>query len=124
MSDYRDTPDFTPANNVYDELAGAAASPTATSRRQGRAAVDAVVGKVEGLVGRTVGEPTARKVRQKADAVIDRAEQAYSTAHARVDRELALQPYKALGIAAVAGLVVGLMLARRDRTIIYRPVDR
>ena len=124
MSDYRESPDFSPANSAFDDPTNDAAGPAATSRRQGRAAVDAVVGKVEGLVGRTVGEPAARKVRQRADAVIDKAEQAYSSAHARVDRELALQPYKALGIAAVAGLVVGLLLARRDRTIIYRPVDR
>jgi ElaB/YqjD/DUF883 family membrane-anchored ribosome-binding protein len=86
--------------------------------------VEAVVGKVEGLVGRTIGEPAARKVRERAEAAIDKAEQVYSSAHARVDRELALQPYKALGIAAAAGLVVGLMLARRSRTIIYRPIER
>ena len=50
-----------------------------------------------------------------------RAEGAYETARYRVDRELAEQPYRTLALAAGLGVIVGLLMARRERTIIYRP---
>jgi ElaB/YqjD/DUF883 family membrane-anchored ribosome-binding protein len=86
------------------------------------------VGAVEAVVARTMGEPAARKVRDGAEAALGQAEAAlgqaegvYRSARFRVDRELANEPYKTLGIALGVGVVLGLLLARRDRTIIYRP---
>jgi ElaB/YqjD/DUF883 family membrane-anchored ribosome-binding protein len=75
-----------------------------------------------------MGEPAARRVRDRAEATLGQAEaalgqaeSAYRSARFRVDRELANEPYKTLGIAVGVGVVIGLLLARRERTIIYRP---
>ena len=110
MSDYTNEtglPDGA-GDRAYDDAAAAR-----TVAERARAKADKVIGRVEDVVGRTLGEPAARVVRERADGVVDRAEGLYDAGRYRLDRELAEQPYKTLAITALAGLVVGFMLARR-----------
>jgi uncharacterized protein YjbJ (UPF0337 family) len=113
---------------------GAAGDLTGDADLQARGAADQAIGKtqqaldkVERAVSKTFGEPAAQKVRSQAEAAVNAAQDAYgrarTTATERVDRMLASDPYKALGIAAGVGLVLGLMLGQRGRRIIYLPKD-
>ena len=132
MTDYQNDADIDAGLSAMDATGGASSTDTAaqTGRLAGkvRKPIDKAVGAVEGVVARTLGEPAARKVRDQADAALgqadaalSRAEGAYETARYRVDRELAEQPYRTLALAAGLGVIVGLLMARRERTIIYRP---
>lgn len=136
MSDYRNEPlgpgadgpgsngQAIPSSDILNgasDLSGAGASPR-------RKPIDKAIGKIEAVVSKTAGPRAARKLRDRADAAVGQAEAAlgqaehvYRSARFRVDRELANEPYKTLGIAVGVGVVIGLILARRDRTIIYRP---
>ena len=134
MTDYQNDADIDAGLSALDATGAddIGAETAATSRRLAgkvRKPVDKAVGAVEGVVARTLGEPAARKVRDQADAALGqadaalaRAEDAYEAARFRVDRELAEQPYRTLALAAGLGVVIGLLMARRERTIIYRPV--
>jgi ElaB/YqjD/DUF883 family membrane-anchored ribosome-binding protein len=131
MSDYQRDPGLgtgatgqTPSSDILNgasDLSGAGASPR-------RKPLDKALGKVEAVVSKTVGPRAAQKIRDRADAAVSQAEAAlgqaesvYRSARFRVYRELANEPYKTLGIALGVGVVLGLILARRERTIIYRP---
>lgn len=132
MSNFENDADFGtgglggPADDILNGASDPTGAGATTSRR--RKPIAKAIGTVEAVVAKTMGESTARKVRDRAEAALGsaesalgQAESAYRSARFRVDRELANEPYKTLGIALGVGVVIGLVLARRDRTIIYRP---
>jgi ElaB/YqjD/DUF883 family membrane-anchored ribosome-binding protein len=123
MSDYRnddsaytDLSDDADMAAVADELATGAAAPPGAKRPLERA-----INRVESVVSNTLGGKAGQRVRERAEATLGRADAAIEGARYRVDRELADQPYRTLALAAGVGVVLGLLLARRERTIIYRP---
>lgn len=128
MSSFQDDAEFGPTGlRAGDDILNGATDATGAGATRRRPMAKAV-GTVEAMVAKAMGESTARRVRDsaeaaigQAEAAIGQAESAYRSARFRVDRELANQPYKTLGIAVGVGVVIGLLVARRDRTIIYRP---
>jgi hypothetical protein len=86
-----------------------------------RRPIDKAIGTVGQVVSLTLGRPAARRVRQQARSALGQADCAYLDIRGRLDRELTSQPYRSLLMAVGAGVVLGLMLARRERTITYRP---
>jgi ElaB/YqjD/DUF883 family membrane-anchored ribosome-binding protein len=93
--------------------------------------------RVEGSVQQMVGEAQSKlaeaadKLAASASKVADQARDAYANVSGRVQRTadqvtplVREQPYAALGIAALAGLFLGLVYAGRGPKIIYvRPRD-
>lgn len=128
MSSFQDDAEFGPTGlRAGDDLLNGASDATGAGATR-RKPMARTVGAVEAMVAKTMGESAARRVRHGAEAAIDQAEaaigqadRAYRSARFRVDRELTEKPYKTLGIAVGVGVVLGLLMARRERTIIYRP---
>lgn len=118
MSEFRD-PDFI-GDPQADHLADEAELRALGLQAKARASIDTVLGKVETVIEKTAGTTAARKVRVKADQVVERAETLVSDARSRVDMEVSVRPYRTLAIVAGAGILLGLLMARRERTIIYR----
>jgi ElaB/YqjD/DUF883 family membrane-anchored ribosome-binding protein len=89
-------------------------------------------GQLEGLIGQTADTASAAVVKlsdraaQAANALSEQAKRSYEKASAQakrtaetVDPFVHERPYASLGIAAAAGLIVGLLLAARGPKVIY-----
>ena len=124
MIDYRDFADLNDNHRFdgaapygLDELGIVARGIPRPIRRP----LDKAIGTVGQVVSLTLGPPAAQRVRLQARSALGQADHAYLDARNRLDRELATQPYRSVLMALGAGVVLGLMLARRQRTITYRP---
>jgi ElaB/YqjD/DUF883 family membrane-anchored ribosome-binding protein len=95
-------------------------------REPGSAEVHDLMAEVQDLLGQMahVADPEIARMRAKVSEALDAAKQAVADGAQRVQRQaksvmqssdgyVRNQPWQALGVAAVVGVVVGILVARR-----------